>query len=57
MNPARSFGPCVVLQSFEHYHWVLIFINTPCGADLEANILLDILGRSVPGRFAGLGTL
>lgn len=57
MNPARSFGPCVVLQSFEHYHWVLIFINTPCSADLEANILLDILVWSVPRRFASLGTL
>lgn len=22
VNPARSFGPCVVLHSFYHYHWI-----------------------------------
>ncbi|KAK8066123.1 hypothetical protein PG997_012870 [Apiospora hydei] len=22
VNPARSFGPCVVLGSFSHYHWI-----------------------------------
>ncbi|KAK8034811.1 hypothetical protein PG993_009806 [Apiospora rasikravindrae] len=22
LNPARSFGPCVVLASFSHYHWI-----------------------------------
>ncbi|KAI1503656.1 aquaporin-like protein [Biscogniauxia marginata] len=22
LNPARSFGPCVVGASFEHYHWI-----------------------------------
>ncbi|KAK8003194.1 hypothetical protein PG989_002913 [Apiospora arundinis] len=22
VNPARSFGPCVVLGSFNHYHWI-----------------------------------
>ncbi|KAL8731251.1 MAG: hypothetical protein Q9181_004351 [Wetmoreana brouardii] len=22
VNPARTFGPCVVLHSFYHYHWV-----------------------------------
>ncbi|KAL8948569.1 MAG: hypothetical protein Q9222_005255 [Ikaeria aurantiellina] len=22
LNPARTFGPCVVLHSFYHYHWV-----------------------------------
>ncbi|KAI1636560.1 aquaporin-like protein [Biscogniauxia mediterranea] len=22
LNPARSFGPCVVSASFEHYHWI-----------------------------------
>lgn len=22
MNPARSFGPCVVLREFEDYHWI-----------------------------------
>ena len=21
LNPARTFGPCVVLHSFYHYHW------------------------------------
>lgn len=22
LNPARSFGPCVVLHEFAHYHWI-----------------------------------
>ena len=22
LNPARSLGPCVILHSFEHYHWI-----------------------------------
>ncbi|KAL9581713.1 MAG: hypothetical protein Q9212_003733 [Teloschistes hypoglaucus] len=22
VNPARSFGPCVILHSFYHYHWI-----------------------------------
>ena len=22
LNPARSFGPCVVLHTFPHYHWI-----------------------------------
>ena len=22
LNPARSFGPCVVLRSFHSYHWI-----------------------------------
>ena len=22
VNPARTFGPCVVLHSFYHYHWI-----------------------------------
>ena len=22
LNPARSFGPCVALRSFEGYHWI-----------------------------------
>lgn len=22
LNPARTLGPCVILHSFEHYHWI-----------------------------------
>lgn len=35
LNPARSFGPCVVAASFESYHWIY-WIGPVLGALLSA---------------------
>jgi len=35
LNPARSFGPCVVLRSFHHYHWIY-WLGPLMGAVLAA---------------------
>ncbi len=29
LNPARSFGPCVVNRSFEEYHWYGLLCHLP----------------------------
>jgi aquaporin related protein len=34
MNPARSFGPCVIMHDFEGYHW--IYWVGPLGGALVA---------------------
>lgn len=35
LNPARSFGPAVVIRSFEHYHWIY-WVGPILGALLAA---------------------
>ncbi|KAJ9107730.1 hypothetical protein QFC21_001190 [Naganishia friedmannii] len=35
LNPARSFGPCVVVREFNHYHWIY-WLGPLMGAALAA---------------------
>ena len=41
LNPARSFGPCVVLNSFHSYHWIY-WIGPALGALLASGFYMFI---------------
>jgi aquaporin rerated protein, other eukaryote len=41
LNPARSFGPCVVLGSFSHYHWIY-WVGPVLGAMLASGFYMFI---------------
>lgn len=41
LNPARSFGPCVVLGSFYHYHWIY-WVGPILGALLASGFYMFI---------------
>lgn len=43
VNPARSFGPCVVLHSFHGYHWIY-WVGPVLGATLAAAFYMFIKG-------------
>lgn len=41
LNPARTFGPCVVTKTFDHEHW--IYWVGPAGGAIAATVLYKFI--------------